>query len=315
MQIRHIPSRIAGIALTLALVACGSTPQPQQTERGKPSESPDVLIADAMQRQGERLDMVSAHPLIKMAFDKAPDRADIAWLYAQLCANVAGCHPESAEARLRRLDPDNTAAWLGALSRAQRAKDVAAENEILEAMSRTERFDIYWNSLASKTAVVMSADSAAQMGPTTPDLVTGNLNVAIGWLSAVALPAFKPLADACLREGGTNPVHTQRCQGIANAMVKGDTYIAEGIGLSIRKKVAPPGSAEAAQVDELLRRSRYQRDTAGQIIAIQDDREKFSREMIKLMANLRREQDVYVAVIRWGQQPVDPPADWEASGF
>jgi hypothetical protein len=315
MQIRHILLRIVGIALTLALVACGSTPsQPQQSERSKPSGSPDVLIADAMQRQGEQLDMVSAHPLIKMAFDKAPDRADIAWLYAQLCANVATCQPESAEARLRRLDSKNTAAWLGALSRAQRAKDVAAENEILEAMSRTERFDIYWNSLASKTAVVMSADNAAQMGPTTPDLVTTNLNLAIGWLSAVALPAFKPLADACLRDG-TNPVHTQRCQGIANALANGDTYIAEGIGLSIRKKLATPGSADAARVDDLIRRSRYQRDTAGQIIAIQEDREKFSRELIKLMANLRREQDVYVAVIRWGQQPVEPPADWAASGF
>lgn len=315
MQIRHIPSTVVGFALILILAACGSTPsQPQKSAGAKPSESPDLLLADAVRRQQGRFDAVQALPLAKAAFDQAPDRPDIAWLYVQLCSQVAGCQPESAEARLRRIDPKNGAAWLGALGRARRGNDVAAANEVLDAMSRSERFDIYWNALISRIAVALSVSTAAQLGPTTPDLVTSSLNETIGWLSAVSMPMFLPLSDACIRERRSNPVLVQRCGGIADAMQRGDSYITESIGFGIRESLSVPGSPEANAVARDIRRSRYQRDTAGQIIAIQEDQEKFSRELIKLMANLRREQDVFLAVLRWGQQPVEPPAAWTPDG-
>ncbi|HEY6641624.1 hypothetical protein [Povalibacter sp.] len=311
MHIRHITLRIIGITLMLVLGACGSTPsQPQESNRSKSSASPDALVADAMQRAGQHLDLPSALPLIQMAFDKAPDRPDIAWLYAQVCTGVPGCQPESADARLRRLDPNNAAVWLGALGRARNSGDTAAENEILDRMSRAERFDIYWNSLVSKAAIVMSANTAAHMGPTTPDLIATSLNYAIGWLSTVALPAFKPLSDACLTGANSNPATAQRCRTIATVLTRGDSLIAEGLGLSMQQKLATPGSAEAEQIDTQIRRSRYQRETAGQIIATQADQEKFSRELIKLMTTLRREQDVFLTVVRWGQQPVEPPPGW-----
>lgn len=298
----------------LGLVACGATPPQEPARTRKPAEPADVLLADAVRRQQGHFDVVQALPLVKAALDKAPDRPDIAWLYVQLCARVAGCQPESAEARLRRVDPKNAAAWLGALDRARRSNDVAAANEVLDAMSRSERFDIYWNALVSRIAVVLSADTAAQLGPTTPDLVTSSLNDTIGWLSAVSLPVFRPLGDACIRERGSNPIAAQRCRAIADVLLRGDSYVAESFGFGIRESLAAPGSPDAAAVARDIRRSRYQRDTAGQIIAIQENREKFSRELIKLMANLRREQDVYLAVLRWGQQPVEPPADWTPSG-
>lgn len=315
MHIRHIPSRLVGITLMLVLAACGSTPQPpRESTRAKPAESADLLLADAVRRQQGRFDAVQALPMVKAALDKAPDRPDIAWLYVQLCTRVAGCQPEPAEARLRRLDSGNAVAWLGALDRARRGNDVTAANEILEAMSRSERFDIYWNTLISRIAVLLSADTARQLGPTTPDLVTSSLNDTIGWLSALSIPMFQPLSDACIRERGSNPVLSQRCSAIADAMLRGDSYLAASLGLGIRESLAAPGSPQATAVARDVRRSRYQRDTAGQIIAIQENREKFSRELIKLMANLRREQDVFLAVIRWGQQPVEPPADWTPSG-
>ncbi len=297
--------------LTSLLAACGSTPsQPQAPASSKASDAADLLLAGAVQRQRERFDSVQALPVVKAAFDKATDRPDIAWLYAQLCSQVAGCEPEPAEARLRRLAPKNAAAWLGTLERARRSNDIATTNEVLEAMSHSDRFDLYWNALASRIAVVLGTNTAAQFGPTTPDLATGSLNDTIGWLSAVSLPAFRPLGDACIHERGSNPVVSQRCRAIADVLQRGDSYIAESVGLGIRESLAAPGSPEATAVARDIRRSRYQRDTAGQIIAMQADQEKFSRELIKLMTGLRREQDVYLAVLRWGQQPVEPPTDW-----
>jgi len=88
--------------------------------------------------------------------------------------------------------------------------------------------------------------------------------------------------------------------------MRGDSYIAESVGLGIAERLAPPNSLQAGAVANQIRRARYQRDTAGQIITEQVERDKFSHEMIKLMSSLRREQDVFLAVIRWGGQPLDP---------
>jgi hypothetical protein len=262
-----------------------------------------------MRRHTQQEDFAAALQLVKSAADKAPQRRDIAWLYSQLCAQASGCQPESAESRLARADPGNAAAWLGPLSRARLRQDLAAENEILEAMSRGERFDIYWNSLISKMAVAASADTAAHLGPTTPDLITTNLNDAIGWMSAVALPRFAPLTESCSTTRAAHPTIAAQCTKIAAALMRGDSYIAESVGLGILERLAPPNSQQASRIAQQIRRARYQRDTAGQIIASQIEHDRFSREMIKLMSTLKREQEVFLAVIRWGGRSVDPPPE------
>lgn len=245
-------------------------------------------------------DPVQALSLVAAAAQKAPDRADIIWLYIQLCARMSGCQPEDAEARLRRLDPGNAAVWLGPLSRAQQRRDVAAQNEILEAMGREARFDIYWNSLVSK---ITQAAGAAPASPPLTQPLTATMNEAIGWLSAVALPRFKPLGDACLR--ASDPATVERCRNIASILIQGDSVIAERMGLSIGERFAPPASPQSAQIASQIERSQYQLETAGQIVATQTEQDKFTREMLELMSTQRREQDVYVAILRWAGRPVD----------
>ncbi|MFL6618706.1 MAG: hypothetical protein ACJ8MH_08890 [Povalibacter sp.] len=297
------------LALLCLLVGCAGQP----TQKGNVSSKfradprgPDALLVEAMRRHTQQQDFAAALQLVKQAAEKAPDRKDIAWLYSQLCSEANGCQAESVETRLRHMDPTNAAVWLGPLARAQDRNDLAAENGILEAMSRGDHFDIYWNSLISKMAVVASAETAARLGPTVPDLVTISLNDVIGWVSAVAFPRFTPLSDTCSAERVANRSVAERCARIAAALTRGDTVIAESVGLGIAERLAPPNSQQAANVAEQIRRARYQRDTAGQIIAGQVEHDKFSRELIKLMAGLRREQDVFLAVIRWGGQPVQP---------
>ncbi|HEY5806564.1 MAG TPA: hypothetical protein VIT67_01270 [Povalibacter sp.] len=294
----HILFRIGVTALLATLAACGSqsVKSPGNT-RGVPA---DALLADALQREPEK-----ALPLVKEATEKAPERPDIAWLYSQLCSQVAGCRPESAESRLRRLDPGNAAAWLGALERAREARDVAAENEVLDAMSRGQRFDIYWNPLVSRIAVAKSSTPAAQTLPVT-DVLTTYLNDTVTWISGTALPSFAPLGDACSTARMGNLATAERCRAIADLLMRGDSYIAESVGLGIAERLARPGSTEAAAVASQIRRSRYQRETAGQVIAAQVEHDKISRELIELMTQLRREQDVFLAVIRWSGQPIEP---------
>jgi hypothetical protein len=80
------------------------------------------------------------------------------------------------------------------------------------------------------------------------------------------------------------------------------------MGLGIAQRIATPGTKEATQVAERIALARYQRDNAGQVIESQRDRDKFTQEMLKLMASLRSEQDVFMAVIRWAGRSPKPPA-------
>lgn len=298
----HILFRIAVIALALGMAACGSQPVKQRLEhsaavRNAPA---DALLADAAQR-----DAAQALPLVKAAAEKAPERADISWLYSQLCNQVAGCKPEAAESNLRRLDPGNAAAWLGALSRARLARDTAAENEVLDAMGRGQRFDIYWNPLVARIVTTKNNTPRAQTIPTS-DVLTAILNETISWVSSIAVPAFTPLGDSCSTARMMNPATAQRCRAIAELLTHGDSYVAESFGLGILERLARPNTPEAAEVAKQIKVSRYQRDTAGQVITAQVEHDKFSRELVKLMSSLRREQDVFLTVIRWSGYPVEP---------
>jgi hypothetical protein len=305
----NIPKSFSLVALLCLFAACGSQPAQPTSRSPKPAvdaRGPDALMVDAMRRHTQQQDFGAALQLVRLAVERAPERRDIAWLYSQLCSQATGCQAEAIESRLRRLDPANASVWLAPLSRARLRGDVAAENEILDAMGHGERFDIYWNSLISKMAVVAGADAAAHLGPTTPDLLTTSLNDVIGWVSAVTVPRFSVLSDSCSSVRTANATIAQRCSRVAAILMRGDSYIAESVGLGIAERLAPPNSTQAANVAAQIRRARYQRDIAGQIIAGQVERDRFSREMIKLMATQRREQDVFLAVIRWGGQPVEP---------
>jgi hypothetical protein len=301
---RRRPIYLAMLALLLVAAGCGTTRPtgPGAARDSAQSVSADALLAGAVRRQG----VDQALPLIQAEVEKSPDRVEMVWLYSQLCAQVSGCESEPIEARLRKLDPGNAAAWIGALARARAQRDTAAEGSILEAMGRGDRFDLYWNALVSRLAVAITRSGAARIEPGSLDAVTAGLNEAVGWLSGVAMPAFKPITDACSGASAANPGAAARCLRISETMLRGDTYIVEAVGLGIRERLATPGTAAAIAVAEQIEISRYQREMASRIMESQVEREKFSGELLELMTKLRREQDVFTAVIRWAGQPLLP---------
>lgn len=286
--------RVGFTSAMFILAACSHTPSRTAAPR-----SADALMADAMQRQTRERDTSGALAAMRAAAAKAPDRPDVIWLYSQLCGRTKGCQSESADAALRRLDPGNGAAWLNALGRARERNDVAAESEILDAIGRSERFDVYWNTLASKITLAANARVASQNSLPTSDTLTAVLNYTIGWLSGILLPGFDTLGEACSAARAGNPVMAERCRRVAAVLMRGDSYMAESVGLGIAQRMARPNSAEVVDVTERIQYSRAQRDAAGQIIASQVERDKFTAELLKLMGSLHREQDVFGAVLRW----------------
>lgn len=296
----------------LVLSGCGSQPEARpEPQPAKPvaakSAAVDALVVQAMLRRSADPGSPQGLDLAKQAVARAPDRKDIAWLHMQFCQQVSGCNSAEPETRLRKLDPDNGNPWLGALSRAQQQNDSLAEEKILDELARSKHFDIYWNTLVSQTAVALSGQLPAPADPKKPaEPLSQSMNQAVNWASTIAVESFQPLTQACSETRIKKGNVAQRCAQIAVALQRSDTYIAEGIGLGIAQRLATAGTPSAQKVNTRIDTTRYQRDAAGQIMESQLDREKFTRELLNLMASLPREQDVFIAVMRWAGQPLEP---------
>jgi hypothetical protein len=132
------------------------------------------------------------------------------------------------------------------------------------------------------------------------------LNETSGWLSALMLPAFRPLASSCSTERMRDPARRSLCERIGQALERSDSYSAGGAGLGIAQRLAAPGSAAAAAVAERIETAAYQSQAAAAVAAAQVEREKFATEVIELMKQLPREQDVALAILRWAGEPLTP---------
>src|SRR5690606_18510873 len=143
--------------LTLAIAAiapfagCGSSP-PREEPSAAPapprtsastSISRGAAIVSALRASQFARDRPRAFAHLRRAIDQAPDRKELVWLAIRLCPDVPRCDPAVYEARLRKLDPGNGVVWMGPLARAQGRGDDAAATQILEALSRETRFDVY----------------------------------------------------------------------------------------------------------------------------------------------------------------------------
>ena len=298
-------------AATLLLSACAGN-APQGGTSAAPaagrtlSGNADDLAGDALRALAES-DGQTALAAIARANLIAQNRADLAWLHVRICALTPACEAEPVEARLRKLAPDNGVVWLGQLARAQARQDKRVEEQILETMSRAQRFDLYWTTLVWRLSVARSAKAPAAGTPgASPTPLTEALDRTTEVLSAAVVPAFKPLTAACEGNRTQDPATRTRCDRIAQAMQSSDTTLVEGLGLSMAQQLATPASPAAIVLDERAATLSYRSQSAGAIVRSQVERDKFSAQLIELMKKLPREQDVSLAILRWAGQPLMP---------
>lgn len=300
------------LLVVLLLSACASSPPKPGATNAKPAaESTDVdeMAAAALALWGTNASANGSQALtqIQKAAQAAPQRPEILWLHLRLCMEVQGCEPEPIEARLRKLDPENGVVWLGPLARAQARRDARASAQIVEMMSKAANFNVYWTTLVAKLAPPMSrmpvATSAAQPVPTP---LTNAMNSTINWLSTLVAPAFRPISTACDEQQIREPEIRVRCGQVAQALQRSDTTLVEGLGLGIAQRLAPDNSAALMQITEKIQTLRHQSQAAGSVITAQVEKERFSQQMLKLMQQLKKEQDVSRTILRWAGQPLTP---------
>ncbi len=303
--------RPALLAAVLVLTACaGQGPQRQAgasaASAAATSGNPDELAGNALQALADG-DPQRALAAIARANLIAPKRPDLAWLHARVCMLTPACEPEPVETRFRQLAADNGAVWLGPLARAQSRHDRRVEDQILEEMSRSQRFDLYWTSLVWRLSTARNARAPQAGTPSAdPQALTHALDKTTETLSSAVVPAFKPLNTACALDRIQDEATRTRCERIAQAMQRSDTTLVEGIGISIAQRLATPASPGAVVLEERASTLSYRSQAAGAVVRSQVERDKFSAQMIELMKKLPREQDVSVAILRWAGQPLLP---------
>lgn len=300
---RFILAALAVVAI--GLTGCAQTP-PRPETSGAAGGDPDQLLAAASRAWALERDFQTALRLAGQATAAAPDRADAAWLHLRLCDASPQCQTPTLEAKLKRLAPNNGVVWLSALRRAQMQRDERAEVPILEALSHAKEFSLYWTTLVPKLTTAVQSASPARTGKEASAPLTAALNDATGWLASLSLPAFAPLNQACSPERLQDANRRDVCRRIAQVLKRSDTYIAEGVGLGVAQRIAAPGSAEANEIERQIDTLSYRNSAAASIAAAQLERDKFSAEVLELMQQLPREQDVSLAILRWASQPLNP---------
>jgi hypothetical protein len=306
MDRTHLNKFIVGLAIVLAGCASPKSEPPVAASKSSsslPERSADGYAAEALATYQVQRDGARTLMLINAAVKQAPNRSDIAYLHVALCRRIEGCGPEPMEARLRKLDPGNTIVWTRALANAQAQRDTAVEAQVLDAMARGERFDVYWTSLVSELTLARSAGAGAIR-------LESVLNETVGWLADVAIPSLQPISAACSRTRTADAAWVDRCRRFAQVLVKSDTLIVESLGLVIAKQVNADDPVALAKLDDRARTSQYLWRVSAEIVNAQVERDKFAAEHLKLMRKVRREQDVHAAITRWAGRSTIPPPDF-----
>jgi hypothetical protein len=296
------------LAAAMLLTACaGSPPQQSPPPSSGGSGNADEWAASALTLWGgDRSKAPQALTQMQRAVQSAPQRPELQWLYLRICADTPGCEAESTEAQLRKLDPGSGTVWLGALTRAQARRDARTEEQILEVMTKATHFNAYWTTLIARlTPPISRSPVATAVAQPAPTPLTNALNTTIGYLSRATTPAFTAISSACDAQQVREPGRRVQCDRIAQVLQKSDTTLAEGIGLGIAQRLAVPNSAAWMQITGRINTLSYQNQTAGTIVAAQVEKDKFSEQMLKLMSQLNREQEVSKAILRWAGQPLE----------
>ncbi|MGH8140391.1 MAG: hypothetical protein ACREVV_19620 [Steroidobacteraceae bacterium] len=271
-----------------------------------------LATAAVLKRYGAETDS-GAFALAARAVELAPERRDIAWLAIRLCMAASDCNSLPYEQHLRTIEPANAAGWVGTLQRARTANNENAVDGALAALGSTERFDVYFNPLVVATSRALAA--AQHTGEPKADRnVLANATVAmISIVAATVLPTMQPLAESCRGRELEIAGRLQHCQRAAQVYERGDTYIAEGLGLSIQQRLWPAVSPQAHSIAEQRRVLRYRLEESNRLPVALSKAADLPADYLNVLQTHAREQDAALVYLHRAGVPIDPPPQWVSS--
>jgi hypothetical protein len=272
--------------------------------------TPDALATAALLKRSGSEEDEGAYSLVARAVESAPGRSDIAWLAIRLCSSAADCDPAGAEQHLRTVDPANGAGWLGALTRAGAANDTGAVDAALAAIGDAGRLNVYFNPLTvATTREIVSVEQVGQAKVSRKELTNATVRM-IGIMAAAALPGLQTLSYSCRGNLLQIAGRLERCRRAAQAFEHGDTYIVEGLGLSLQQRLWSADSPEGRAVTDRRRAFQYRLEVFNKLPWSTDNQSTLPADYLDVLQAHEREQDSARVYLQRAKIPLDPPAHW-----
>jgi hypothetical protein len=290
--------------------------RPADVERLTARGTADSLAAAAVLRQFGAETDDGSYALVARAVELAPGRGDLAWLAVRLCNIAADCDPVAAEQHLHAVDPGNGVALIGALTRAQAKNDASGIDSALAALGNSERFFVYFDPLVAATAPQLA--QVRHCGPGSPsrqELARATVQM-IGTIAASVLPPSQAFSSSCkgmpLQEVDGR---LERCQRAARAFEHADTFIVEGLGLSLQQRLWPLDSSEGRAVTARRRVFQYRLEEYSRLSISASNFAEFPTDVVDVFRTHEREQDAALVYFSKAGVPADPPTSWTSTSL
>ncbi|MGH8158037.1 MAG: hypothetical protein ACREPQ_07945 [Rhodanobacter sp.] len=247
--------------------------------------------------------------LLDRAAALAPKAADIGLLDVAQCSTQPGCDVLSREARVRGIDPQNGDAWMAALHNASEHSDQARIDDALSNMAHSTYFNFYFASLGRRFINGLNRVPLPLGGPADhADTPEAQRQVqAMGMVAALAIPAMQDLVHACKPGSSASESRRETCRAIATSMERGDTLIANMVGLRLHEW----STRDAADRAEALVQRRRLQWRMHQLHTITGTPALPPTKQVTTMLAHEREADSIDAMLADAGRPLEPPADWQ----
>jgi hypothetical protein len=287
--------------------------RPAAIERLTARGTADSLATAALLKQfGAEADDGS-YTLVARAVELAPGRGDLAWLAVRLCSIAADCDPAVPEQHLHAVDPGNGVALMGALLRAQAKNDVAALDATLTALGNSERFYVYFNPLVAATAPELARVRHRGSGPPSRKELARATVEMIGIIAASVLPPLQSSSFSCKGLALQLEGRLERCQRAARTFEHADTFLVEGLGLSLQQQLWPLNSSEGRAVSAKRRVFQYRLEEYSKLGISASNFAEFPTDVVDVFRSHEREQDAALVYFAKAGIPADPPASWTST--
>jgi hypothetical protein len=275
--------------------------------------TPDSLAAAALLKQFGAESDNGSYDLAARAAELAPDRRDLAWLAVRMCNRATDCDPGAAEQHMRKIDPANGVVWIRPLTHAQAIDDIGAIDSALSGLGNSERYYVYFDPLVAATAPELAAAQHSGSSRASDKELAAAAQEMIGVIAGSVLPPGQSLSFSCKGTAIETAGRRDLCRRVAQAAERSDTFIMEGLGLSLQQRLWPLDSPEGRGISARRRVFQYRLEEYGRLSIANSNPNEFPPDIVEVFRAHEREQDAALVYFAKAGIPVDPPANWTST--
>ena len=132
----------------------------------------------------------------------------------------------------------------------------------------------------------------------------------VAMIAGSVLPASKAFSYSCKGYALEVAGRMDQCVRAAKVFASADTYVVEGLGLSLLAKLLPAESPEAVAVAGRRRLLQYRLEEFSKLPVAGSNAAEWPADYLDVLNAHEREQDSAAVYLERAKVPLEPPAQW-----